>query len=172
MRDELDRDNIALPDTGWAPVQFLDSFPLTPDRKAHLLPEALDREAALIDELLARRCEGLLVATADALARPADSLAVPESTLLPKPFQLDALYARIQQHYPETPHAEQARRLLAVLEENRPVPPPDTTAAVPDSLALPTDSLVTTLPDSLAAPADSPFDDQIVRLRIAAADAH
>ncbi|MFL6289668.1 MAG: molybdopterin-dependent oxidoreductase [Thermoanaerobaculia bacterium] len=45
MRAELDRDGTALPDTGWAPVQFLDSFPLTPDRKAHLLPEALDREA-------------------------------------------------------------------------------------------------------------------------------
>jgi len=45
MRDELDRDGITLPDTGWAPVQFVDSFPLTPDRKAHLVPEALDREA-------------------------------------------------------------------------------------------------------------------------------
>ena len=45
MRSELDRDDTALPDTGWAPVQFVDSFPLTPDRKAHLLPEALDREA-------------------------------------------------------------------------------------------------------------------------------
>ncbi|MFL6200644.1 MAG: molybdopterin-dependent oxidoreductase [Thermoanaerobaculia bacterium] len=45
MRAELDRDGTALPDTGWAPVQFLDSFPLTPDRKAHFLPEALDREA-------------------------------------------------------------------------------------------------------------------------------
>jgi anaerobic selenocysteine-containing dehydrogenase len=45
MRDEIDRDGIAFPDTGWAPVQFLDSFPLTPDRKAHLVPEALDREA-------------------------------------------------------------------------------------------------------------------------------
>lgn len=45
LRSELDRDNIALPDTGWAPVQFVDSFPLTPDRKVHLVPEALDREA-------------------------------------------------------------------------------------------------------------------------------
>lgn len=45
MRDELDRDGIALPDTGWAPIQFVDSFPLTPDRKAYLVPEALDKEA-------------------------------------------------------------------------------------------------------------------------------
>lgn len=44
---ELDREGIALPDTGWAPVQFVDSFPLTPDRKVHLVPEALDREAPL-----------------------------------------------------------------------------------------------------------------------------
>ncbi len=45
MRNELDRDGITFPDTGWAPIQFGDSFPLTPDRKAHLVPEALDREA-------------------------------------------------------------------------------------------------------------------------------
>ncbi|HEX3525858.1 MAG TPA: molybdopterin-dependent oxidoreductase [Thermoanaerobaculia bacterium] len=45
MRTELDRDGIAAPDCGPAPVQFLDSFPLTADRKAHLVPEALDREA-------------------------------------------------------------------------------------------------------------------------------
>ena len=45
IRAELDRDGNALPDTGWAPVQFVDSFPLTPDRKVHLVPEALDREA-------------------------------------------------------------------------------------------------------------------------------
>lgn len=45
LREDLDRDGFALPDTGWAPIQFGDSFPLTPDRKGHLLPEALDREA-------------------------------------------------------------------------------------------------------------------------------
>lgn len=45
IRAELDQDGTALPDTGWAPIQFVDSFPLTPDRKAHLVPEALDREA-------------------------------------------------------------------------------------------------------------------------------
>ncbi|HET9227797.1 MAG TPA: molybdopterin-dependent oxidoreductase [Thermoanaerobaculia bacterium] len=45
LRDDLDRDSFAFPDTGWAPIQFGDSFPLTPDRKGHLLPEALDREA-------------------------------------------------------------------------------------------------------------------------------
>ncbi len=45
MRTELDRDGIASPDCGPAPIQFGDSFPLTPDRKVHLVPEALDREA-------------------------------------------------------------------------------------------------------------------------------
>ncbi len=45
MRTELERDGIASPDCGPSPVQFLDSFPSTPDRKVHLVPEALDREA-------------------------------------------------------------------------------------------------------------------------------
>lgn len=45
IRGELDQDGIAAPDCGPAPVQFVDSLPLTPDRKAHLVPEALDREA-------------------------------------------------------------------------------------------------------------------------------
>ncbi len=44
---ELDREGTALPDSGWAPIQFVDSFPLTPDRKVHLVPEALDLEAPL-----------------------------------------------------------------------------------------------------------------------------
>jgi anaerobic selenocysteine-containing dehydrogenase len=45
VRAELERDGVAAPDCGPAPVQFVDSFPLTPDRKGHLVPEALDREA-------------------------------------------------------------------------------------------------------------------------------
>jgi anaerobic selenocysteine-containing dehydrogenase len=45
MRGELERDGIAHPDCGFAPIQFVDSFPLTPDRKVHLVPEALDDEA-------------------------------------------------------------------------------------------------------------------------------
>jgi anaerobic selenocysteine-containing dehydrogenase len=45
MRGELDRDGIAAPDCGAAPVLFADTFPPTPDRKIHLVPEALDREA-------------------------------------------------------------------------------------------------------------------------------
>jgi anaerobic selenocysteine-containing dehydrogenase len=45
IRGELERDGIAVPDTGFAPIQFVDAFPLTPDRKIHLVPEALDREA-------------------------------------------------------------------------------------------------------------------------------
>ncbi|MFL6193525.1 MAG: molybdopterin-dependent oxidoreductase [Thermoanaerobaculia bacterium] len=47
VRTELARDGIASPEVGAAPIQFLDSFPLTPDRKVHLVPEALDREAPL-----------------------------------------------------------------------------------------------------------------------------
>jgi anaerobic selenocysteine-containing dehydrogenase len=45
VRGELERDGAALPDCGNAPVQFADAFPLTPDRRIHLVPEALDREA-------------------------------------------------------------------------------------------------------------------------------
>jgi anaerobic selenocysteine-containing dehydrogenase len=45
IRGELDRDGLAVPDFGSAPVQFVDTFPLTPDRKIHLVPEALDRES-------------------------------------------------------------------------------------------------------------------------------
>jgi anaerobic selenocysteine-containing dehydrogenase len=35
------------PPYGGTPVQFVDVFPLTPDQKVHLCPEALDREAPL-----------------------------------------------------------------------------------------------------------------------------
>ncbi|MBW8875257.1 MAG: molybdopterin-dependent oxidoreductase [Acidobacteria bacterium] len=45
MRTELEREGIASPDCGPSPIQFVDSFPLTPDRRVHLVPEALDREA-------------------------------------------------------------------------------------------------------------------------------
>jgi anaerobic selenocysteine-containing dehydrogenase len=41
----LARDGIAYLEAGAAPVQFVDLFPRTPDRKVHLVPEALDREA-------------------------------------------------------------------------------------------------------------------------------
>jgi anaerobic selenocysteine-containing dehydrogenase len=47
LRQEVERDGFASPDCGPSPVQFLDSFPLTADRKAHLVPEELDREAPL-----------------------------------------------------------------------------------------------------------------------------
>jgi anaerobic selenocysteine-containing dehydrogenase len=46
IRGELDRDGVAVPDFGSAPIQFVDTFPQTPDRKIHLVPEALDRESA------------------------------------------------------------------------------------------------------------------------------
>lgn len=45
VRTELERDGMALPECGQAPVQFVDAFPLTPDRKIHLVPEPLDQEA-------------------------------------------------------------------------------------------------------------------------------
>lgn len=41
----LERDGVAAPECGNTPVQFVDAFPLTPDRKIHLVPESLDREA-------------------------------------------------------------------------------------------------------------------------------
>ena len=45
LRRELEENGIAFAPGGPTPVQFVDSFPLTADRKVHLVPEALDREA-------------------------------------------------------------------------------------------------------------------------------
>lgn len=45
VRGELERDGIASPDGGSAPVQFVDNFPRTRDMKIDLVPAALDREA-------------------------------------------------------------------------------------------------------------------------------
>ena len=45
QRAELARDGVAAPDCGAAPIQFVDVFPRTADRKIDLVPEALDREA-------------------------------------------------------------------------------------------------------------------------------
>ena len=45
IRKALDSQGIAFPEGNPAPVQFVDNFPLTPDRRIHLVPEALDREA-------------------------------------------------------------------------------------------------------------------------------
>ena len=45
MRAELDQNGVSGPDCGPSPIQFVDSFPQTADRKAHLVPEPLDREA-------------------------------------------------------------------------------------------------------------------------------
>jgi len=45
IRDSLSRRGVAFPDSGARPVQFGDVFPRTADRKAHLFPEELDREA-------------------------------------------------------------------------------------------------------------------------------
>ena len=47
LRASLDDQRIAFLEAGVAPVQFVDAFPNTPDRKIHLVPEALDREAPL-----------------------------------------------------------------------------------------------------------------------------
>ncbi len=47
VREDLDRDATAVPDVGELPIQFVDAFPQTPDRKMHLVPDALDREAPL-----------------------------------------------------------------------------------------------------------------------------
>lgn len=44
-QSELERDGLAYSDFGPTPIQFVDVFPNTPDRKVHLVPEELDREA-------------------------------------------------------------------------------------------------------------------------------
>ncbi len=45
IRRALDASGIAFPGGNPTPVQFVDAFPLTADRKVHLVPEDLDREA-------------------------------------------------------------------------------------------------------------------------------
>jgi len=45
IRSELAAGGLAAPECGTNPVQFLDIFPRTADRKVHLVPEALDLEA-------------------------------------------------------------------------------------------------------------------------------
>jgi anaerobic selenocysteine-containing dehydrogenase len=45
FRAAMARDRVALPPAGPQPVQFVDVFPATPDRKVDLLPKDLDREA-------------------------------------------------------------------------------------------------------------------------------
>jgi anaerobic selenocysteine-containing dehydrogenase len=47
QRRALEQQGLATPAFGDAPVQFVDIFPRTPDRKIHLLPPGLDREASL-----------------------------------------------------------------------------------------------------------------------------
>ena len=47
LRRSLDEDGIAFLEEGVAPVQFVDTFPRTADRKIDLVPEPLDREAPL-----------------------------------------------------------------------------------------------------------------------------
>jgi anaerobic selenocysteine-containing dehydrogenase len=44
VRAEIEEHGITLPDSGSTPIGFVDVFPLTPDGKVHLVPEALDRE--------------------------------------------------------------------------------------------------------------------------------
>lgn len=46
LRGGVQSDAGAAPAAGTTPVQFVDVFPLTPDRKVHLWPAALDAEAA------------------------------------------------------------------------------------------------------------------------------
>ncbi len=45
IRRALDSQGVAFPGGNPAPVQFVDTFPLTADGRIHLVPEALDREA-------------------------------------------------------------------------------------------------------------------------------
>jgi anaerobic selenocysteine-containing dehydrogenase len=45
LREPLARDGIAPPPDGTRPVPFVDAFPGTPDRKIHLVPATLERDA-------------------------------------------------------------------------------------------------------------------------------
>ncbi len=45
LRRELDERGFAFPPEGGNPIQFVDVFPRTPDRRVNLVPEDLDREA-------------------------------------------------------------------------------------------------------------------------------
>jgi anaerobic selenocysteine-containing dehydrogenase len=45
LRAAVGRGEVATPSEGAAPVQFVDAFPQTPDRRIHLVPEALDAAA-------------------------------------------------------------------------------------------------------------------------------
>lgn len=45
--EELGRAGVALPPHGGRPIQFVDVFPNTPDRRVHLYPEELDAQAPL-----------------------------------------------------------------------------------------------------------------------------
>jgi anaerobic selenocysteine-containing dehydrogenase len=47
LREAIASDGVAHPEFGTHPVQFVDVFPRTPDRRVHLVPEDLDREAPL-----------------------------------------------------------------------------------------------------------------------------
>ncbi len=44
-REVLARDGVAFPSVGRTPIQFVDAFPRTSDRKIHLVPDELDCEA-------------------------------------------------------------------------------------------------------------------------------
>lgn len=45
LKSQLDTQTIAEPPHGSHPLAFVDTFPTTPDRKVHLVPASLDREA-------------------------------------------------------------------------------------------------------------------------------
>ncbi len=47
LRDPLMAGQTVVPPAGTSPIQFVDVFPQTPDRRVHLFPDACDREAPL-----------------------------------------------------------------------------------------------------------------------------
>ncbi len=81
----------ATPPAGDRPVQFVDVFPRTADRKVHLVPEELEREAP--EGLYAFRPDPATAATPLALVSPASSRTV-SSTF----GQLDRGTARLEMH--------------------------------------------------------------------------
>lgn len=71
LRAQLDTDGVATPPGGANPVPFVDAFPGTPDRKIHLVPAALDREAAATGGLYAYQPDPGTAAFPLALISPA-----------------------------------------------------------------------------------------------------
>lgn len=113
LREELDRVGMAAPDFGSSPVQFVDVFPRTPDRRVHLVPPDLDREAAAGGGLYAFHGDPATAEFPLALLSPASDRTI-SSTL----GELDRSIARLDIH-PEDARPRGIRDGAAVRVHNR-----------------------------------------------------